>query len=342
MPVSKKIEKHNGRILSKLLAYTVPFLISLALCVIVFYQTAALAPRHKANVAPFNFFGPGSLEEGLDRYREVSRREWRTRLFSNYMASKFTHLPWPDSAQWPDSQKFGLSVGAWVAFWLFLTNLLFILMRQERALFFLFGTFAAVSFGYTLGITEGRIYPWDMPALFFFTLFVFLVDKEKLLWLLPLLPLATAFKETAVILAAAFLFWEPASWKRRILFVGVATVTAVAAKLLIDVVTSNPHPFFTMTTVSPVNDQVRLWLNYQTLRTASLNHPVFINAGTLLAFLLLPIGSRRMLLLKSICLLFMAGNFVYGMIQEYRIWFEMIPVALYGLELYVNAARQAP
>jgi hypothetical protein len=61
--------------------------------------------------------------------------------------------------------------------------------------------------------------------------------------------------------------------------------------------------------------------------------PLAINAGTLLGFLLLPGGRRRVQGLKLIAVAFIFGNLLFGVLTEFRIWFEMIPVALYAFDL---------
>ena len=78
------------------------------------------------------------------------------------------------------------------------------------------------------------------------------------------------------------------------------------------------------------------------LRQAVQGAPLFINAGTLLAFLLLPHATRTLVAFKAIALAFIAGNFLFGIITEYRIWFELIPLALYGLEQAVRADAPGP
>ena len=52
----------------------------------------------------------------------------------------------------------------------------------------------------------------------------------------------------------------------------------------------------------------------------------------LVAFLLLPAHDNKIRSLKLIAIVFALGNFLFGVIAEYRIWFELIPFSLYAIE----------
>ncbi len=304
------------------LEYVVPLFVSVALCIGLGYQARLLAPAHGDNQRTFL-----SFEQGLSGYS--LRKEWHTRLFSNMAASVFVPSYEKDGQVVVDDRTFVDAVGKWVAFWLFLANLAFILAMRRKSLWFLFGMFAAVSFDYTRGITT-RIYPWDMPAFLCFAVFVVLVYKRWFRWLLLLVPLATGFKETAMLMPIAFLFWEEVTWKRRLTWFCVTLAAAVAVKVGIDVVTSNARLLYTMTAQD--RNQVPLILvNLRDLLNLRLAHLIFVNAGLLVSFLLMPTLSKQALLLKIITVCFTIGILVWGVAYEYRIWLEVIPVCLLGL-----------
>lgn len=61
-------------------------------------------------------------------------------------------------------------------------------------------------------------------------------------------------------------------------------------------------------------------------------HPLLLNAGLLVALWVLP--DRRILLLRLLAVAFTAGNFMLGLVTEYRIWFERIPLSLYAIDLH--------
>lgn len=275
-----------------------------------------------------------SSTAGYEAYISL-RREWRPRILSNYSAGWFVKLGQYIVDRRPGTfsrTSLEVGIGLWTAFWFSLSSMTFIATRREGSLLYLFGMYAAVSLGYMPGITS-RVYPWDMPALFFFSAFVVLVGCHKVYWIVPLVLLATGFKETVIILCVAFCFFEHVPLKRGIALCAGTALLCLAIKTSIDLITDNPRLFLTMTTVSPANE-IRVLHNIQMLTRVHIEHPFIINAGTLLGFLLLPIRSRKMWMLKVVCVLFTIGNFAFGMIEEYRIWFEMIPIALYGLELF--------
>jgi hypothetical protein len=308
------------------LAYLALLLISSALTNAVFYQVRLLAPKYVENKETFM-----SFSKGMQEYQSM-RKEWRTRLLSNYLARYAVNvgrqLSWNKDSPLVTIE---LAAAIWVAAWFFLVCIVLIAAKGTRSLLYLFGTYAAVSFGYMPGIVV-RVYPWDMPPLLFFSIFIVLVEHDRLPWVIPLAAVGTGFKETAGILCLALLF-QRAPWKRRwVLFAGAAAAS-LAAKLVIDVVTRSPSALITMTIDTwALNYNIEALLGiHQNARV--LCHPILVNAGTLVGFLLLPCGGRRMAMLKTICIAFVIGNFLFGVIREYRIWFEMIPVALYGFEL---------
>jgi hypothetical protein len=339
----------------------------MALSVALFYQAMLIAPLNGDNQNTFDSFAAG-----YEAYVSL-RREWRPRILSNYAAGQFIKFGQYVVERRPGTfsrTSLEVGIGLWTAFWFSLSSLAFIAVKREGALLYLFGTYAALSLGYMPGITS-RIYPWDMPALFFFSAFVILVgcceivttrtihpkqggemggslspslfDRErqlrsraeqlrKIYWIVPLVLLAVGFKETVIVLCIAFCFFEHLPLKRGIALCAGTALLCLAIKAAIDLITDNPRLFLTMTTVSPANE-IRVLHNIRILARVHIEHPFIINAGTFVGFLLLPIRSRRMLMLKVVCVLFTIGNFAFGMIEEYRIWFEMIPIALYGFEL---------
>jgi hypothetical protein len=132
---------------------------------------------------------------------------------------------------------------------------------------------------------------------------------------------------------AAFLFWEGVSLRRKLLYIGITLVASLVIKTGVDLVTANPSLLFTMT-YSTRSGTTRIIDNIRQLLILRIDSPLFIDAGLLVALLLLPIGKRPLLMLKLIAIAFILGNFVFGQIFEYRIWFEMIPISLYALDVY--------
>jgi len=271
-----------------------------------------------------------SFTRGLDQYSNTMRKEWRPRLFSNALASLAVR---PDG----DRHRFGVGVAAWNACWLALCFALYLLRDTRKSLFLIFGTFACLYYSFTI-MADRHIYPWDMPALFFFCLLTFAVQ-----WKIPLLVLATClvgtgFKETLILGSVVFLFQTEWPMKRRLAWASTTLFLCLLLKIGIDVLTHNPAILFTMQLDSEgplVMDGVTergIWYNLRALREVYLNHPVFINGGTLLIFLLLPMRDAEDRMWKSIGVLFVAGTMLFADINEYRVFHELIPMSLLSIQ----------
>ena len=312
--------------------YVVPAVLTLGLLVPLFYHMVSVSTRSSDNIRSFY-----SFSSGLDGYYEL-KTAWKTRLFSNVLAWQAARL----STFITDRMEIGnisrperSAVAFWTAAWFAASALLYVLYFKQRAALYVLGTFAALTFGYMLRLPNTRIYPWDMPTVLIFQLFLILFLENRFGWLLILLPLGMGFKETAGVLCLGFLLSDElpraARWKTFV----VGVVLCALVKLAIDLFTRSNSPLFTMET-GPVGG---LSVTYLLQNLGTLRLPLFylINAGTLLAFLLLPAPTRKIRALKLIALAFSLGNFLFGIVEEYRIWLELIPFALYALDY---ASRQ--
>ena len=110
---------------------------------------------------------------------------------------------------------------------------------------------------------------------------------------------------------------------------GGSAFLCIIVKISIDLYTHAPV-FFTMQT-APNPERNELIYLFSNLNSYKEILPFFINSGTLLAFYLIPHMEKNILYLKLISIPFVLGNLIYGNLIEYRIWFEMIPFALYSL-----------
>jgi hypothetical protein len=146
-------------------------------------------------------------------------------------------------------------------------------------------------------------------------------------------PVAVLFKETSLLMVVAFLFCDDLPIKRRIAFLVVTVMISLLLRGAVDLATANPSPIWTMTAVGGPDHVVRLGVNVKQVLDLRANHPIFVDAGLLLALLVLPIENRQVLMLKIVAVLLTIGNLVFAVITEYRIWFEAIPLALYGLDI---------
>lgn len=306
--------------------YLVPIIVTIGVAIVLFGDVVLISDKEPDTFRTFY-----SLSSGMDEYYEF-KTAWKPRLFSNALALMTTK-----AGSWILArtdvpmvrEPLDLVVGLWSSGWYVLACILFILFFKRRALFYVFGLYAGISFGYLSGLREApQVYPWDLPALFFYALFVLLFIKGKYWWILVLIPISVGFKETGIILCLAFLFVDTPLKQRLMMFSGAAALS-LGVKVFIDWYTHAPL-FFTMET--------RLEEGYEYYFINNLSAfnaiiPYFINAGTLVALFLLPNLNRNILVLKLISIPFILGIFLFGIADEYRIWFEMIPFSLYALDV---------
>jgi len=306
------------------LLYAIPLIIALAICVIISCQVRLIS---KNSVNTFY-----SYSQGLDKYKDL-RQEWRPRILSNYLAGRLVNLIEAELHISDQAVAIKYISAYWTVAWLLLIYLLFIILFKQKSLLYIFGIYAGISFAYMPSIGNPLVFPWDMPSLFIFSCFVAILKTKREVWLVAFIPIAILFKETALLMVAAFLFWEDAPLRRKLLFIGITLLASLLVKIGVDFITANPSPIFTMTHVNP-NGTIRLIENLQQLFTLRADSPIFIDAGLLFALLLLPTGKRPLAMLKLIAVGFVLGNFFFGEILEYRIWFEIIPISLYALDIY--------
>jgi hypothetical protein len=68
--------------------------------------------------------------------------------------------------------------------------------------------------------------------------------------------------------------------------------------------------------------------NIKELFTPDWNHFIFVNAGTFVAAMFLPMRTRLELGTKVVLLLFFCGQMLAGALHEYRIMLESLPVSI--------------
>ena len=327
--------------------YIIPAIILAGTALALFYQAVDISPDFGLNLKIFD-----SFSEGFEAYQMNTPQVWRSRLFSNALASFFVRVSKSILIR-VSIPRIGdpiqLAVGLWTMAWFLLVGVLFILWLKKRSLFYLLGTYAGVSFGYfPIGaslfspLSKNFIYPWDLPALSLFTLFTILFIKKKYRWLLLLLPLGVGFKETSIILCLGFLlkdivgkswnplrksFWSNTQRESWVLFF-LSLFLCLGVKIAIDLSVRASTPFMTMEYYA---NEVQIPIFVANLEQLSV-YTLLINAGTFLAFLILPSGEETVKVFKWLAVAFIVGNFLFGIVAEFRIWFEMIPFALYALD----------
>ncbi|MEM7391185.1 MAG: hypothetical protein AAF492_02465 [Verrucomicrobiota bacterium] len=277
-----------------------------------------------------------------EHYAEIDA-PFQPRLISNFLATYYfkqkisqrLHAGEPIE---PD--VFQEAIAAWCAGWFFLTLLLFALFFRN-SLFFIFGTFGCTSLAYT---TQNMFYPYDVPALFFFSLLLLCLVR-KWIWLLPLvLAVGTGIKETMLVCTPICLFLaRPLKW--RVLFFGACVGLCLAVRVAIDVYAQRPVFWMESAGSIDVEQQVTQakWLTNLGYLVSAFgdNALIFVNGGITWLALALPARMNTLARgFKLVMVLFIAGLFLFAGILEYRIWFELIPFGLYNVWLFLRSAEE--
>lgn len=333
---------HCQCVKERILKYLIPILIALSLSTALFHFSSHEALQNYDNLFTFTSYQDGELKTAQ------MRPAWHPRVYSNYLASQLVWLKYLTPAtertkeEQIDKKQFKQALGFWWATWFFLTCAIYIVARKGgyRSTFLIFGSFCAVI--YDVFVPEAahtRVYPWDAPALFFFSVIVLAIEKQSPLLLLATMFVGMGFKETAIVGCFAFAVWPNWTKHRRLKFLVASLLLCVATKIALDICTGGQKIFFTMQTAyEPEDNRLYVFLieNLDHLWRWRLYTPWCINAGTLLVFLLLPVRNPRILTFKLIATIFIACNLFFGRIMEFAIWLEMVPVALCAIEYWTD------
>ena len=242
--------------------------------------------------------------------------------------------------------------GFYHAIWLLLLFLVLILYRRD-ALMIMLGVFAGLMYNFI--VPAGKwFYPWDMPTMFFFTWACLLYDQRRFLPLLIVVWLGSLFKETTLCCALLVLLADYLPWKKRIIgFAAVALVCLVTRKLLMAAYGVHTM-FFALNNTASIHDLIsKTWTvltdNIHLLFSPILNHVLFANAGAFLVMMLIPWRTRRDMVFKILAVAFIIGQFLCGIIIEFRIWYEILPLGwmlvsetLSSRHLLVQETQAAP
>jgi hypothetical protein len=323
------MEKKKSDAAAIVVDYLVPIIIVVGAAIILFIRVATISPNTKSDTYA-SFY---SLSNGLENYYDF-KTAWKPRIFANGLASLTAHVSawlFAKMALPVVKNPVELTIALWTTIWFLLICAVLIYFFKRRALFYVLGTLTGISFGYLTRLHMAvRVYPWDMPSLFFFTLFVLLFSRKKYWCIFALLPISVVFKQTTLILCVAFLFMD-IPLRQRLGMLAGALALSVGGKVLIDYYVHAPV-FFTMETKPSASGTFYLLENFNNLKDIV---PFFINAGTLAAFFILPNANKKILFLKLIAIPFILGTLLFGNMIEYRIWFEMIPFSLYALDVNI-------
>ena len=230
--------------------------------------------------------------------------------------------------------------GLYHACWLLLLFVC-IIFTLRYSLFINLGIFAGLM--YNFSPTSGPyFYPWDMPAMLFFTLAVLFFERRKTWAMAAVICVGAFFKETALVCALLIFFFDKWKWTKKVLlFAGLILFYAIGKKLLL-IQLGVSAPMFSPAdalhfrgSFSPSSLGYNLRENLKILFSPALNSILFVNAGTLAAVLVLG-WQKRFLPYMTVIIAFICGLFLFGPppgVSEVRDFMEVLPLSIILLSI---------
>jgi hypothetical protein len=192
------------------------------------------------------------------------------------------------------------------------------------------GVFSGLMYNFI--IPAGRWFlPWDMPTMFFFTWACLLYDQRRFFPLLLVVWLGSLFKETTLCCALLVLLGQHWPGKKRIAGFATLAVACLLTRKLLMTGYGVKTTFFALNNAENLHEFVlKTWDvlldNIHSLFSPNLDHVLFTNAGALFLMILIPWRNRRDVVFKILAVVFIIGQFLCGVIIEYRIWYEILPL----------------
>lgn len=352
----------------------VALFIALSLCVTWFYFMREVAPGNRINtITPALFASDidgGSMTVqplragtnpviGLlsmpttsgDAYNSLPK-VWQARIAGPWLAghllqSKLEPLQVRDTngvainGMMVDLEPFRNVFGAYQAAWLMLTFIVLICFMENPA-FIISAVFAGACYTLTLR-RDVIVFPWDVPSMFFFTLACLFWMRGRFNWMLATIVLGTAFKETVAV-TAFLLFFTKLNWKQKAGFFGAAFVACLLLRLWITHAVMGHTQVFT-TDVAPGHPPLFEGLRLLLIKlfTPHLNHFIWVNGGTFVVAMLLPMKTLVDKGIKFVLVLFFAGMtlacYWANTDYEFRQFLDVLPVSVIYLTRTVTPRK---
>ncbi len=270
--------------------------------------------------------------------KDLVQLNWKKRLAGPMLSGWLLDMKFKGA---PDFNWNGFQTvfGFYHAAWLFLLFLVLMVYRKD-ALLIMFAVFGGLMYNLTDSAQPPFYYPWDLPTMFFFTLACLLYDRRRL-WLLMLAVwLGGLFKETTLCCALLILLGEHWTLKKRVAGFAATVIATFAANKFLMTIYAVKAPILAMNDAPHVIDIIRntrLFSNFNILFDLNARQVLFANAGSLLIIMLIPWRNRRDVVFKLLIVSFVIGEFFCGIINEFRIWYELLPL---GWMLIADARLQ--
>jgi hypothetical protein len=324
--------------------FCVKVIIGISLCVYFFFLMLPVVMPRKYDGNGTNSYLFTRLSHQSFKYNLAEDYDAEFTIFTTRVAAQMlTGIVWdtPCDPHFWNGYRFGalsITFGRYQTFWLALLFGLLIYHRRDAVLLML-GIFAGLM--YNLTQVAGCWWcPWDMPSMCLFTWAILVFLKSEYFPLLLVVFTASLFKETGLVCALLILF-GPWSWKKRIFgFVGLVIAFFVCRKFLMYAsgATAILLPFNEATdTLTFIQKAiVHFRDNLGILFSFHLNSPFFANCGLLFVMFLLP--ARKAVKLTAAA--FLAGQFLFGCLIEFRVYFELLPLGMMQLSEYLQTAKE--
>jgi len=301
--------------------------IALSLCAtwFVFTRAAAHGNDHDS-LSLYIFVADSHIHGHYDKLPDV----WKPRIGGNWIAGRLCDAFAEDGdLPFPVYQNlFGFYNTAWLV--LIFTALICL---GDNPLFVIALIFAGMT--YTLTPPDAvAITPWDLPSMFFWTLSALLWQRKHYAWMLAVIVLGTAFKETVAVTAFLF-FFTTMSRQQRWKFFGAAFIACLLLKLWITHAVLGQARLFTADWHgTPGLAVAKDFFNPQ------VNHFIWINAGTFVLALCLPMKSLDDQGIKFVLVVFLAGTTAACILAntyfEFRQFLDVLPISV----LYLDRTMQ--
>lgn len=283
--------------------------VALSLLVTLYYRTRAVAAE-RGGASQSTFIG-----QNVHSY-------WQQRLPAYWLSARFCLR-----GQKPTETELVHRAALWTVAWIGAAFAL-VIWRDRNLMLVLFVIHAGCMTAWLAHWPGTHIYPWDGPAIFFFTAAVYASIAGNSVALFLIIAAGFGFRESIALTALCFVLTET-TWRRRLLWILAAGLVCYGEQQFIAHLTGSnfaPNSELINGHALPVGNLLTLFCLRGGQLYKSFYHPAFVGGGMLVVLLCLP-NRKEILLWKLIAVLDVAGLMVYGIVTEYRIFLELIPVA---------------
>jgi len=228
-------------------------------------------------------------------------------------------------------------VGVWWGGWFFAVCIVYYLICSKTALLMSLLTWVAIIAAVVFPMSGRHLTAWDMPAMFGFALLFYFVGKRWAIPSLLMIILWTPMKETIAAGAFAFLFWKfkenrSGDWLRRIGFFILGFGLSNAIRMWAWKFVGGAGYHRSNCFIDNINI---MFLSHN--QCGLFDNPwLAANLGLIAVYLLFCWRGIDVWMWKVVCLSLLGAIALFGRVNEYRVFFELIPICFYFIsnEIY--------